>query len=148
MTILESLQAKFGDKITSTKWEEEFGATFLRVEVQEPKLSELTLLSKEISDYLDTIDQTDKEYFLDIFSAGTDKEISFDALPEMIEENILVTLVRPIKDKIQFEGTLLEADPKGLTIKWNAKGQFRKQILAKEDIEKINLSAKVKKEGK
>ncbi|MCP4355026.1 MAG: hypothetical protein GY793_05225 [Proteobacteria bacterium] len=87
------------------------------MEVQEPKLSELTILSKEISDYLDTIDQTDKEYFLDIFSGGTDKEVSFDALPEMIEENVLVTLVRPIKDKIQFEGTLLEADPKGLTIK-------------------------------
>ncbi|NQZ29188.1 MAG: hypothetical protein HRT98_02275 [Mycoplasmatales bacterium] len=148
MTILESLKTKFGDKITYVKWEEEFGATFLRVEVQEPKLNELTILSKEISDYLDTIDQTDKEYFLDIFSGGTDKEVSFDELSEMIEENILVTLVRPIKDKIQFEGTLIEVDSEGLTIKWNAKGQFRKQKLAKEDIEKMNLSAKVKKEGK
>ncbi len=148
MTILENLKVKFGKKITSVKWEEEDGATFLRVEVQEPKLSELTILSKDISNYLDDIDQTDKEYYLDIFSEGTDKELSFEVIKKYIEKNILVTLTRPIKNKIQFEGILLEADEEKIIVKWNAKGQFRKQIIVKEDIDKINLSAKVEKESK
>ncbi|CAM9118034.1 hypothetical protein MYMA111404_01935 [Mycoplasma marinum] len=146
--MLEKLQAKFGEKIIKASWEEEAGSKFLRIAVREPNLDKLTLISREISDYLDTIDNSDSEYFLDIASEGTEKNISFEDLGGMQNENISVILKRPIKDKIQFEGELLEKCEDNLTIRWNAKGQFRKQNIHIENIEKINLSAKVKKEKK
>ncbi len=148
MNILKDLHKKFGEKITSAKWETEFGAEFLRIEVQEPNLEKLTAISKEISDYLDTIDQLNKKYFLDIFSSGTEKEITFDNIGKYIDKNIFISLKKPIKDKIEFEGKLIDVIENTLIIKWNSKGQFRKQKLSKNDIQKINLSAKLKKEKK
>ncbi len=144
--LLKELQEKCSEKIISVNLKEEEKNNFLRIEVQEPNLNNLTQISKEISEYLDKIDYFEKEYFLDIQSAGTEQNFLFEDAESRMHKNIKAILVRPIKDKLEFEGELIEVDTTYLVVKWNAKGQFRKQKLESSDIEILSDSAKVIKE--
>ena len=143
MNIEKQLKEKF-TQINKAFLEEESGNDFLRIEVNLKSLDEITLLSREISSYLDEIDQELGEYFLDVYSSGTDTSIEIKDLEKHLEANVLVTLNELIKEYDSFEGTLIEVKDETITIKWNAKGQFRKQEINKNNIKNIKLYAKTK----
>lgn len=143
MDLKKKLQEKFSE-IKDVFFEKEMGFKFLRVETTLRNLDDVTALSRKISDYLDIIDTTDEEYMLDVYSAGTDSTLDKTNLQEHIEMNVLVVLNKRIKDFDSFEGKLLSADEKQIMIRWNAKGQFRKQEIELDNIKSINLSAKAK----
>lgn len=141
MSIKEKLKAKF-EVVNDAFFEKEAGAQFLRVEVALKSLDDVIEVSRKISDYLDEIDNTDSEYFLDVYSSGTDKKIEISEIKSFLNQNIFVSLKARIKDKKEFEGTLVEIDENTITIKWNAKGQIRKQQIALDNISDIKQYAK------
>ncbi len=146
MISLEELQKSINNKILSVKMVKEDRMNFLRIEVLEPNLDKLTEISKEISNYLDSKEFSEKEYFLDIQSAGTEKPFILSEVKTRINKNVKVVLKRPLKDKVEFEGKLVEVEENKITISWNAKGQFRKQKIENENIKQIFDSAVIKKE--
>ena len=126
----------------------EFGNKFLRVCVDETDLNRLAKISLEINKYIDEVDGDEETYFLDIFSPGTDQEFEINKSKEYIGQNIRVILKLQIKSMKIFEGKLIFADDNDLTIKWNNKGQFRKQQIEFCNIEKIETYIKIKRKEK
>lgn len=143
MQIEKKLQDKF-TQINNAYFEEDRSTKFLRVEVNLKSLDEIAMLSREISAYLDTVDHDIEEYYLDVFSSGTDQSLDINDLDKHLEANVFVELNEDIKDYKSFEGTLIEVTEEKIVVKWNAKGQFRKQEIQKNNIKNIKLYAKTK----
>lgn len=143
MNVKEELQKKFAE-VKNAFFEKEGTLNFLRVEVGLSSLEEVTKISREISDHLDTIYDSDKEYFLDIYSSGTEKTVSWDEAMENIDQNIALTIRDKINDKNNFEGRLLSINEDELEIRWNLKGQIKTTKINKENILEIKLSAKAR----
>ena len=141
MNIKEILQNNF-PVVNDAKFEKEAGADFLRVEVNLTKMDDVTEISRKISDFLDTVKELEDEYFLDIYSSGTDKALELNDLSQHIDSYVKVVLVKQIKDNQEFLGNLIADEEDKIIIKWNAKGQFRKQEILKENIKSVNLYAK------
>ncbi|MCP4336313.1 MAG: hypothetical protein GY679_00485 [Mycoplasma sp.] len=146
--LLKKLQNEVNLKIQSCKWIEKDGNKFLEIIVNEPSLDKITNISHDISKYLDIKGNIEENYFLDIISKGTEEKISFKDISSQLNKNIKIKLKKLIKDKLIFEGELIDIKEEYLIIKWNAKGQFRKTKLDKNNIKEIYLSAKIKKEKK
>lgn len=141
MELKKKLQEKFSE-IKDVFFEKEMGLKFLRVETTLRSMDDVAALSRKISDYLDEIDSSTDEYYLDVYSAGTEKVLDKTNLEEYVEQYVLVTLEKRIKEYESFEGTLLSVDDKEIVVKWNAKGQFRKQAIELENIKEVKLSTK------
>ena len=57
---------------------------FLRVEVEIKDLKKLLDYSKKINDFIDQNDQSNKKYYLDIYSSGTEVQIDKNHLEQYI----------------------------------------------------------------
>ncbi|MCK5866854.1 MAG: hypothetical protein KAG14_00500 [Mycoplasmataceae bacterium] len=147
MNITELIKKNFNSVIESY-FEEEFGNKFLRVCIDETDLGKLAKISSEINKYVDEVDKTDDAYFLDIFSPGTDKTFDVDKSQDYINKNVRVFLKSRVKTFLTFEGELITVEDETLTIRWNDKGQFRKQQLEFNNIEKIETYIKAKRKEK
>ena len=147
MTIEKKIEEKF-EYVNKAYFEKEMGMNFLRVEVSFRDINEIIRVTNEVSNYLDEIDKTDSKYYLDIFSPGTDEEIKIDKLKDHIGEYVQVELNSPVKTMMEFIGEIISVEKDVITVKWNAKGQFRKQELNIDNIKKINKYAKINKKKK
>jgi len=116
MGITNQIEEKF-ELVNKAYFENEDNLTFLRVEVNLTNLEEVTKLSREINNFVDEHDKSDKEFYLDIFSSGTEKTIDKNNLQKELGQNILVQLNNNIKEKDSFEGELLEANEESIIIK-------------------------------
>lgn len=132
-------------EVNKAYFEKEAGINYLRVEVNIRSLEEIAKASKAISAFLDANDPIDANYYLDIFSPGTDESFNAEDSSDHIGENVLITLKKNIKDKKEFIGELLSANEEEIVVRWNAKGQFRKQPIAIDNIESIKKYTKIKK---
>lgn len=139
---IEKIKTVFKD-INTVALVQRSGQTFLEIEVNLKTIAEVENISRQISTYLDENEDFDSNYFLDIFSSGTDHQIKIQDLENYQGKNLEINLKHPIKDKESFEGTLIKLTPSMLTIKWNAKGQFRNQEIALNTIDKIKTKAKI-----
>ena len=144
MDIQKILKNEF-ELVNKAYFEKESGVNFLRIEVNLRNLEEIAKLSSKISEFLDENDPSEEVYYLDIFSPGTDEEFDPKEANLYIGKNILVNLKNSIKGMNEFIGEILSFENNEITIRWNAKGQFRKQIIAIDNIETIKTFTKVKK---
>lgn len=144
MDINMILTSEFSE-VNKAYFEKEANFEFLRVEVKLRDLNEVVEISKKISQFLDDKDVISKEYYLDVFSAGTDENIQIENMKDYIGENVKVVLNKNIKEFSEFIGELIEVNTDEILIKWNAKGQFRKQQISIDNIKNINKYVKVKK---
>lgn len=147
MTIDAKIKNSF-EEVTKAYFEKEANANFLRVEVIHRDMDKITELSRKINEFVDENDKSDAQYFLDIFSPGTDEEFDVASASEHVGKNIYVSLNKNISSNEFFIGELIEVKENEITVKWNAKGQFRKQPIDKENIKMIKHYAKIKKEKK
>ena len=145
MKIKDELFEKFGNKINKIYFETENSHNFLRIELNLNEMDAVISISREISTFTDTLDIDENDFILDIFSAGAEVNIETNELDSYIGENIKVNITKELKGKESFEGELLSHENESLNIKWNAKGQFRKQNINFSEIESMNLSLKVRK---
>lgn len=144
MDIENTLKENFKE-VNKAYFEKEAGINYLRIEVNVRSLDKIAIISKSISDFLDVNDPSDANYYLDIFSPGTDEYFDAKDALNHIGENVQVTLKKNIKDKNEFIGEVLSADDNEVVVRWNAKGQFRKQPISIDNIEKIKKYIKIKK---
>lgn len=144
MVIKEILKSKF-PLIRDVFWEKELNNMFLRIEVNLHDLNEVASISRDISNFLDTIEKDVEynNYYLDVYSVGTDVPIAWEDLSQHIDQQISVELSEKVNDRWAFTGKLLFANEAKLTIEWNAKGQFRKQDITSDKIKSLKTTAKV-----
>ena len=144
MDIKELLQKEIKE-VRNAFLDKEFNMNFLRVEVSTNDLKTIEEISKRISTLLDEKDPIEGEYFLDVFSPGTDQEFNPKDSKNYINEHIKIELFKNINDKKEFIGDLVDANDEIITIKWNAKGQFRKTKISIDNIKIIKKYSKIKK---
>lgn len=144
MDITELLKKEFA-LVNKAYFETESGTNFLRIEVNLREINKIAKLSSKISLFLDHNNPSKEIYYLDIFSPGTDIEFESIKSENYIGRNVLVKLKNNIKNITEFKGELLSFEKNKIIIKWNAKGQFRKQVIAIDNIELIKTFTSVKK---
>ena len=144
MNELNILKENFKE-INKAYFEKESGIMYLRIEVNLRNLNAVSDISKKINEYLEANLSFSEKYYLDIFSPGTDEIIELSSIDEFIGENVKVKLFKVIKGMKEFEGEIIETKDKNIVIKWNAKGQFRKQEISISNIDEIKKYIKIKK---
>ncbi|MBU4692189.1 hypothetical protein KQ875_01070 [Mycoplasma zalophi] len=98
MNIIEEILNKFTNQVSQCKWLNTPEGRFLSIELNTHDLNEVTLITKEINNFIDEID-TESNYYLDIFSKGVDLEISLNEINDYVDKKIEITLKEPYKDK-------------------------------------------------
>ena len=86
-------------------------------------LDEIVTISGFISDCLDKLDPIEEAYTLDVSSAGAEKEIPLDNLPQYVGRYVHLHLSHPYKGENILEGSLksMEGDTTILIIKDKSK---------------------------
>lgn len=147
MTLEEKIKNEFNE-ITKAYFDKEAGAKFLRIEVIHRDIDKITDLSRRLNTFIDENDKSDTQFYLDVFSPGTDQEFDVAQAQENVGKNIYVEVNKQINSIGYFIGELVEANDEEIIVKWNNKGQFRKQQIEKSNIKMIKHYAKINKEKK
>ncbi|MGL4251988.1 MAG: hypothetical protein ACRDCJ_00540 [Metamycoplasmataceae bacterium] len=146
--MLEKLRKRLDFELLDCKFSRKDNLDFLNIEIDYSTLAEIEEKSKIISKILDEIDKSDKEYYLNIYSPGAEREIKFQNLENYINKNIKITLKNQQLNNTIFDGELLEINEDSLKLKVNMKGCIRKIDFQILNIKKINKSIKVSKTKK
>lgn len=145
MGLDKQIEKEFKNLVIKAFFEKELGHDFLRVQLNITGMEEVAVASRKISDFIDEVDDSDNAFYLDIFSKGAELAIDQTNVKDYLNQNIRVELNDTLKTKDSFEGELIEIKSEEIIVRWNAKGQFRKQPIAFTNIKSMNLSLKVKK---
>lgn len=93
---------------------------FLRVFIDSPKgvdVDMCTAVSEKLSELLDEKDPVKEAYFLEVSSPGAERPLKGkDDYKNAIEKNVRITTYEPIDGEKAFEGTLVQADDKEMTL--------------------------------
>lgn len=130
------LTLQFGKIILSAKLTNTFGKT-LEVTVDYNDLEKVQAISQEISAYLDNQDWFDDNYCLEVLSKGEALEIPLDKLENHLNKNLKIFLSRPFADQSILIAKLLEVTKEQIKLQWNQKGNIRKILINKTQINKI-----------
>ena len=122
------------------------GCRFLDVELPDRDLKTIEAKSKLISQLLDQMSAPDGSYYLNVYSAGTEQQLTLDEVANHFGANVWVETNNPYWNRSNWEGQLVNATPLTITLLVNNKGRFSKLVIDQADINLIKLSAKVTKE--
>ncbi|MGZ9413194.1 hypothetical protein ACXX84_01870 [Mycoplasma sp. AC157] len=134
MDILEKLKENFSS-ILEAYFEKEGSLNFLRIKTNFTDLNDIEKISRKISDFLDKEDSIKEEYYLDVFSKGSDIDINIENIEEFINKKIQIWF----NEKDFIIGKLIQNNENTLLLEINLKGRMKKEEINKEKIEKINL---------
>lgn len=146
--MIEKLKKKLDFELLDCKFSRRDNLDFLDIKLNYSTLVEIEEKSKIISNILDEIDTSNKEYYLNIYSPGAEKNINFKDLSDYIKKNIQIFLINPHLDNYWFEGELIEINDDSIVLIINMKGCFRKIKFLISNINKIKKSIKVTKTQK
>ncbi len=120
----------------------EFGYLILRVSIDKAggiDVDTLALANEYLSERIDAYDQDMPEYMLEVCSPGAEKPLKTDK----DIENSLGMYVHVEVPQMIYEGTLEACDSESITIRYNAKGRFRKIVINKNEIKLLRLAVKL-----
>lgn len=120
----------------------EFGYLILRVSIDKAggiDVDTLALANEYLSERIDAYDQDMPEYMLEVCSPGAEKPLKKDK----DIENSLGMYVHVEVPQMIYEGTLEACDSESITIRYNAKGRFRKIVINKNEIKLLRLAVKL-----
>lgn len=146
--MIEKLKKKLDFELLDCKFARRDNLDFLDIEINYSTLAEVEEKSKIISNVLDEIDGSNKEYYLNIYSPGAEREINFEDLAYYINKYIKIALINSYLDKYLIEGELLEIGQESIKLKLNMRGCFRKIDFQISNIKNISKSIKVAKNKK
>jgi len=134
------LAAEIECYIYDVEYTKEAGVRFLRVFADKTNgkisLDECEVISRKLSDLLDSIDLIDDNYYLEVSSPGAARRLKTAAHFEMyIGEKVEVSLYKAIGDSKHLTGVLLSNNNGEVTL--NVDGE--NVVLQKENYGKINL---------
>lgn len=121
---------------------------YLDIEIPCDNLDEITQKTKTISTLLDDkkVFDTDKEYYLNVFSTGTEQEINIDDLKNHINENVFIEFQKTTFNLNFVEGYLMDVWENEIILKINLKGLITKKTIEKKNIKFIKKTAKIRKD--
>ena len=120
----------------------EFGYLILRVSIDKAggiDVDTLALANEYLSERIDAYDQDMPEYMLEVCSPGAEKPLKTDK----DIENSLGMYVHVEVPQMIYEGTLEACDSESITIRYNAKGRFRRIVINKNEIKLLRLAVKL-----
>lgn len=137
--LLEKTKNKFKE-IKDIFFEKDNKQVFLRVEVSLADLTKITLLTKEISHFLDQFEAEIpyQHYFLDVYSSGAEKIILWANLSNYINQKITIKTNQMANLLPIYTGKLLSVEP--FIIRYNNRGRWQKLELNKAQIKEIRLA--------
>lgn len=101
-------------------------------------LIDLEKISRRIIDFIEKNDEKFLEKNqVEILSKGSDTQISQSNLNKYLNLKLQINLNKVVNKNNIYVGNVLEFNDQMLTIKWNAKGQMRKQVINWSDIKSI-----------
>ncbi len=120
----------------------EFGYLILRVSIDKASgidVDTLALANEYLSERIDAYDSDMPEYMLEVCSPGAEKPLRNDEdINNSLEKYIHVEVPNMI-----YEGTLEACDSDTITVRYNAKGRFRKIVINKNEIKLLRLAVKL-----
>lgn len=137
--------------IEEVNWINEAGNDILQVLCDAEggfNIDQATSLNEALSAYLDTIDDGEDEYYLEVSSIGAEKVLKNDTdIEKAIGDYVHVDYINPyeiikgtrIKD---IEGNLISNSDANLVIEVNLKGRIKKVEVEKENIKLIRKAIK------
>ncbi len=144
--MIEKLKEKIPFKINSIQFVKRDGFKFLEIELPDSDLKTVEEKSKIISQIIDEIDDSSENYYLDIFSSGTEKEIELKNINLFLNQYISVKTSKHYLEKCEWEGDFIENNINNIVLRVNNKGKFQKLKIEKTDISYIKTTAKLRKE--
>ena len=144
--MIQKLKEKINFKINSIQFVKREGLTFLDIEIPETSLDQIEEKSKIILNLIHEIDDDNIDYYLNVYSEGTEKEIYLKNINLFIGQYLLVKTNKHYLDKVEWEGPLIENNINDIVIKINNKGRIQKLKINKKDISFIKTTAKLRKE--
>jgi ribosome maturation factor RimP len=98
--LIEELKKKLDFPLLECKFTNRDNLLFLDIEIDYPTMGEIQAKSRIISDIIDEIDTSDKEYYLNIYSSGAEKDIVLSELKNYLEKFIQIYLEKQQHDNI------------------------------------------------
>ncbi|MGY6172280.1 hypothetical protein ACW95P_02965 [Candidatus Mycoplasma pogonae] len=138
MNIEQRLKAQFSE-INKVFFEKELGQDFLRIEVNLTSMDAVESVTRLISDFLDQNYETDKQYFLDVYSHGSSPQFSFTEAHKFLERKILVTLYTKIDQQQQLVGVLKSVTANELSLVLNYKGRLKIYSIPITNIQNLEI---------
>ena len=105
-------------------------------------MDSIVSLSNELSSYIDSIDESNEKYFLDISSLGAEKPLKIESLKDYVGRYVNVHIVNPIGGENIFEGDLLEVNEDSITLSYRIKTRVKQVVILLSNIYKIRLAIK------
>ncbi len=105
-------------------------------------MDSIVSLSNELSSYIDSIDESNEKYFLDISSLGAEKPLKIESLKDYVSRYVNVHIVNPIEGENIFEGDLVEVNEDSITLSYRIKTRVKQVVILLSNIYKIRLAIK------
>lgn len=105
-------------------------------------MDDIVDISNKINDYIDTIDDSESPYTLDISSLGAEKPLHIDELDKYVGRFIHVHLINPIEGENIYEGDLVEVTSESIKISFRIKTRTKTVDIIKSNISKARLAIK------
>lgn len=101
-------------------------------------------ISEKISTILDDLDLIEEEYYLEVCSAGAEKQIrNEEELQDALNQYIYVQLINPKNGLDEILGTLIAIDEETITLEYFIKGVRKKTVIDQKNIQYISHAVKV-----
>ena len=146
---LEPVFAKHNVQLYSLQFLKDMGMNILQVAItNESESIDLDIcaeVSEDISAILDLHeDAIDGEYYLEVCSAGAERELTNDQQIEAsIEKYVYVSFKKNINDMEDVTGYLKEVNAESLTVEYMNKTVRKRLSVTKDNIKKIRLAVKI-----
>ncbi len=143
--LLEKKINELGFDLVEISSHKEKGDLFLSIVVDrvEPiDLNTITLVSNEVSAYLDEINDGEEAYILDVSSLGAEKPLKIDQLDKYVSRYINVHVNNAIDGLNIFEGELSEVNEDNIVVSYRIKTRVKKVVILLSNIYKIRLAIK------
>lgn len=130
------------------KYVSENGMKILRVMITKNNgsvdLDTCAEVSEDISSILDSMDISDSEYYLEVCSAGAERELRSDEeISAAVNDYVYIKLRVSVNKRTEYKGDLLSFDGNILTLAYMDKAVKRKVEIKKDDIALIRLSVRI-----
>lgn len=137
-----------GADLYDLKFVNENGMRILRVMITKKTggvdLDTCADVSEEISSLLDAMDVSDSEYYLEVCSAGAERELRSDEeILAAVNDYVFIKLRVSVNKHDEYKGDLLSFDGNILTVAYMDKAVKRKVEIKKDDIAMIRLSVRI-----
>ena len=105
-------------------------------------MNEIVKVSEGLSAYLDTIDESNDPYMLEVSSLGAEKPLKVEALANYIDRYVEVRMINPINGENIYLGFIRSVSDDSINLEIRIKSRIKEINIAKCNISKIRLAIK------